>query len=92
MPSLLILSAEQVSENISAAMANYPQIFAYITCFIRYALVALALLVVVGCGISLLRGKHDRELWGYVSMPDGTRQAIEHWENVIGRSNAAILC
>ncbi len=69
MPSLLILSAEQVSENISAAMANYPQIFAYITCFIRYALVALALLVVVGCGISLLRGKHDRELWGMFPCP-----------------------
>ncbi len=57
MPSLLWLSAEQVSENISMAMANYPQIFTYITCFIRYALVILALLVVVGCGISLLRGK-----------------------------------
>ncbi len=86
MPSLLLLSAEQISENISTAMTNYPQIFAYITCFIRYALVLLALFVVIGCGISLLRGKHDRELWGYVSMPDGTRQAIEHWETVIGRS------
>lgn len=61
MPSLLLLSAEQISENISTAMTNYPQIFAYITCFIRYALVLLALFVVIGCGISLLRGKHDRE-------------------------------
>ena len=82
----LLISAGQISENISAAMANYPQIFTYMTCFIRYALLILAILVVAGCGVSLLRGKHDRELWGYVSMPDGTRQAIEHWETVIGRS------
>ena len=86
MSSLCFLSAGQVSENIAAAMTRYPQIFTYITCFIRYALVVLALFVVVSCGISLLRGKRDKELWGYISMPDGTRQAIEHWENVIGRS------
>ena len=86
MPAILLISAEQVSVNIASAIAADPQLFAYITGFIRYALVILALFVVVGCGISLLHGKHDRELWGYVSMPDGTKQAIEHWENVIGRS------
>ena len=86
MPSILLLSAEQAAEKIASAMARSPQIFTFITAFSRYALVILAIFIVMGCGISLLRGKHDRELWGYVSMPDGTKQAIEHWENVIGRS------
>lgn len=86
MPSLLFLNAAQVAENIASAIDRFPEMFAIITGFIRYALVILGLLVVSGCGVSLLRGRHDRELWGYLSMPDGTRQAIEHWEIVIGRS------
>ncbi|MBE6936284.1 MAG: FHA domain-containing protein [Ruminococcaceae bacterium] len=82
----IFLPAEAAAERLSAAIAAHPEIYSLLSGLIRYALLLLGLFVVVGCGVSLLRGRHDRELWGYLSMPDGTRQAIEHWEIVIGRS------
>ena len=82
----ILLPAEEAAQRLTSAISAYPEVFSLITGFIRYALLLLGLFVVVGCGVSLLRGRHDRELWGYLSMPDGTRQAIEHWESVIGRS------
>ena len=46
----------------------------------------LAVLIVVRCGRSLLRGKVDQEIWGFFCLPDGTQLDLIHWENTIGRA------
>lgn len=74
-----------IRDNIAAAIDGYPGIFNLITGFIRYAQCILALMIIVSCAVSLLKGKVDRELWAYIAMGP-TRINIGHWENTIGRS------
>ena len=45
----------------------------------------LAVWLLVRCCQSLFRGK-DRESWGFVTLSNGARYEIYHWENVIGRA------
>ena len=45
----------------------------------------LAVWLLVRCCLSLFRGK-DRESWGFVTLSNGARYEIYHWENVIGRA------
>jgi cell division protein FtsW (lipid II flippase) len=63
--------------------------FSYVTLVIRYTLPILALIIAVRCAVSLLRGERDSERWGYLSLPNGTRIQLEHWENIIGRAGDA---
>ncbi len=69
--------------------ALYQTVAPYITFVIRFLLPVLAILVVVRCGKSLLRGKNQEELWGYLSLPNGTKLPLSHWENIVGRSPAS---
>lgn len=55
----------------------------------RLALAALAVLVVVRCGLSLLRDKSEPETWAWLGLGDGMRIAVNHWENIIGRGGTA---
>lgn len=38
---------------------------------------------------SLLMEPDDHEVWGYLSLPNGARITLNHWENVIGRSKSS---
>ena len=46
----------------------------------------LALIIVLRCVSSLLRGRVEEESWGFFSMPNGARLPLNHWENIIGRA------
>ena len=48
----------------------------------------LAVWLLVRCCKSLFRGR-DRESWGFVTLPNGARYELYHWENVIGRARRA---
>ncbi|MDR1590037.1 MAG: FtsW/RodA/SpoVE family cell cycle protein [Oscillospiraceae bacterium] len=65
------------------------EIFSYITLIIRYILPIPAVLTVVRCAVSLLRRGRSVETWGYLSLPNGSRIPLEHWENIIGRARDA---
>ena len=52
----------------------------------RFILPALALWVLVRCIRSMLRERYEPEIWGYLTLPDGTRYPLLHWENILGRS------
>lgn len=65
--------------------------FPYITFLSRFLLPALALVVLVRCIRSLLRETYEPEIWGYLSLPNATRVALYHWENIIGRAKNADL-
>lgn len=46
----------------------------------------LALLIVLRCAFSLLRGHVEEENWGFFSLPNGAKLPLNHWENIIGRA------
>ena len=48
----------------------------------------LALLIVLRCAFSLLRGRVDEENWGFFSLPNGAKLPLNHWENIIGRASS----
>ena len=55
----------------------------------RIVMCVLAILVIVRCCRSLFGGKIEKETWGFVSMSNGARYELYHWENVIGRAKSA---
>ena len=61
----------------------------YVTMVIRFILPVLAIVIVTRCARSLLREKSESENWGFLSLPNGARVYLNHWENVIGRAKAS---
>lgn len=59
------------------------------TWVLRLIMIALGVLVLLRCMFSLFREKNHKEVWGSLSLPNGTQYEINHWENVIGRSGSA---
>ena len=54
--------------------------------FLRLALPALTLLLLLRCFLPLLTFKREPEIWAWLNMSDGAQIPITHWENVLGRS------
>lgn len=52
----------------------------------RYGAPILVGLLLLRCGLPLLTGRREPEIWAWLVLPDGDRLPITHWENVIGRS------
>ncbi len=63
-----------------------------ITLLTRCALPVLAVLVLVRCAVSMLTGKSEREVWGWLSLPNGARIELTNWENIVGRAASADVC
>lgn len=61
-------------------------VFSVLTALIRLILPALAIIILFRCAKSLLRGRQEPEVWAYMGLPNGSRVALFHWENVIGRA------
>ncbi len=55
----------------------------------RVAMILLAMLIIIRCCRSLFGGKIEHEIWGFLSMANGARYELYHWENVIGRARSA---
>ena len=56
---------------------------------LRYAAPALAFILLWRCLKPLMFFKREPEIWAWLSLEDGTRYALTHWENVIGRSKSS---
>jgi len=65
------------------------QAAAYYTFAARYVLAVLAVWIVVRAAVSLLSDQSEKEIWGYLALPNGAKTELDHWENVIGRGAAA---
>ena len=83
--SRVFAGSEGLSARVAGQVAANSEFYGYITLFSRFALVILAVFIVTGCGISLLRGRTRDELWGYLALPNGIKFPIKSWENMIGR-------
>ena len=77
---------EQVHEVLSRIDDNA---LSYVTMIIRFILPTLAVVIVTRCIRSLIREKSEAENWGYLSLPNGSRIYLNHWENVIGRAKTS---
>ena len=54
----------------------------------RVMLLILALIILIRCCRSLFGQKEESEVWGFVSLSNGARYDLLHWENVIGRAKS----
>ena len=64
-------------------------ILSYIVYFSRFILPALAIWVLYRCMRSMLRERYEPEVWGYLSLDNGARVPIRHWECIIGRARSS---
>lgn len=69
----------------SALTAMYPLAFSVL----RLVMIALGITVLLRCAISLFQERSTKELWGTLTLPNGTPYELNHWENVIGRSKSS---
>ena len=57
--------------------------------FLRYAAPILLFVLLFRCFKPLLTFRREPEIWAWLTMPDGEKVPITHWENVIGRSKSS---
>lgn len=77
---------QTVLDAITGAAAEYPMLGIWYTTVIRFVLPVLALLILLTVIRSLLTVPHIPETWAYISLPNGERVPLTHWENLIGRA------
>jgi len=64
------------------------ELFSIIISVSRLLLPLLAIWILFRSVRSMLRERYEPEIWGYITMPDGARVPIRHWECTIGRSKS----
>ncbi len=55
----------------------------------RILMAILGIWILVRCTLSLFRERNNREVWGSLSLPNGVRYDLLHWENMIGRARSS---
>lgn len=55
----------------------------------RIVLFLAAAWVLARCGLSLFGSREAPEVWGFLSLSNGARYDLTHWENMIGRMRSA---
>ena len=89
----------QLGDQVRAAMANADaggalkaaiDVILPVACgVLRVLAVVVAILLIVRCLMSLFRDKPGKEIWGWLTLADGTRLDLYHWENALGRGRWA---
>lgn len=79
----------EVLQSLAQAKDTYVEVYIGL---LRYAVPILALLLLLRCLKPLLRFKREPEIWAWLYLNDGTKYAITHWENVIGRHKSSDVC
>lgn len=80
-------------DTIINTASQSPMLGVWYTTIIRFVLPVLAFLILITVIRSLLTVPHIPETWAYISLPNGERVPLTHWENIVGRakSNDVIL-
>ncbi len=80
----------QIGVNLYAyfSAVGFPKLF---TSAVRWILPPLAVLIVYRCAKNLLE-RDSGEVWAYLSLPNGLKLPLYHWENTIGRSPLSDIC
>ena len=73
-------------ENIFALLQEQPvYLNVYIAVF-RWVAPVLAFILLLRCCGPLLSFRKEPEVWAFLHLPDGRKEPVIHWENVIGSS------
>ena len=80
---------ETILQNLSQGNETYISVF---LCVLRYLAPALAGILLWRCLKPLVAFKREPEIWGWLTGADGSRFALTHWENIIGRSKSCDIC
>ena len=76
----------EIFTRISDFLIQFSGLGQGVTTVLRLVFPVLALIILVRCGISLLRFQKEPEIWGHIAFEDGSRLPVTHWENTIGRT------
>jgi cell division protein FtsW len=76
-------------DQLTALLAAHPLAGEWYSAIVRFLFPVLALLILLRAIRSLLRVPHVPEIWGQLSLPNGTPIMLTHWENIIGRGKSA---
>ena len=76
-------------DQATALLASFPLIGTWYTAIVRFLFPVLAILILYRAVRSLLRIPHTPEVWGQLSLPNGTPILLTHWENILGRGQTA---
>ena len=74
---------------LQTLLAQHPQFGAWFTLAARFLFPLLAVLMLAGVIRDLLTVPHIPELWAHLALPNGALQPLNHWENILGRSDRA---
>lgn len=70
-------------------LERFPAVAESYTAFARFLFPVLAFLILFRSIRSLLTIPHTPEVWGQLSLPNGSSVPLKHWENTIGRASSA---
>ncbi len=73
-------------------LSLHPQVEIWYTTVVRFVLLLLAVMILGRAVRSLLTIPHTPEIWGQLSLPNGSSIPLTHWENIIGRAKSADVC
>ena len=76
------------SECMEEFFLKIPQVTMVLRTVLRYLLPILSVLILVRTGVSLLAFRREPEIWAWLSMPNGQRLSVTHWESTIGRAKS----
>ena len=71
---------------ILSLLEAYPWIGNWYTFGVRWVLAFLAIFILFKSIRSLLQVENPSEIWAYLGFPNGSNEALTHWENVLGRA------
>ena len=83
------ISEQLKSADVTPIQGLLNGVFPIASWILRVLLIALGLAVLIRCLLSLFQEKHQKELWGTLTLSNGTKYELNHWENVIGRSKSS---
>lgn len=69
-----------------------PRLCAGILAVLRFVLPMLSAVILFRVGKSLLTFRREPEIWAWLSLPNGHRIPVTHWENTIGRAKSCDIC
>ena len=77
-------------EGIYAYLAGARELYVNVYIgLLRYVAPGLALILLWRCLKPLMFFKREPEIWAWLYLEDGTKYALTHWENVLGRSKSS---
>ncbi len=58
----------------------------------RLLLPVLGIIILYRCAGSLFGYRREKEVWGYLALPNGAKIELNHWENIVGRAMSSDVC